>query len=69
LEPAVEGKDMLGARHNLGDVYAQLASISRGDKRQQYYQKAFAEATRVTAIERKTGFQATSRSPLELAAF
>lgn len=64
LEPAVEGQDMMGARHNLGDLYAQLASISSGDKRQQYYQKAFAEAARVTAIERKNTLQGNPRSPL-----
>jgi len=60
LEPAVDGKDMMGARHNLGDLYAQLASLSSGDKRQQYYQKAFTEADRVTAIEHK----GSQRSPL-----
>jgi serine/threonine protein kinase/Tfp pilus assembly protein PilF len=53
LGSAVAGKELPLARHNLGQVYAQIAYTSDPQQALIYYQKAFDEAETVAAIERR----------------
>jgi serine/threonine-protein kinase len=55
MEPVVEGKELEGTRHNLGEAYARMAQLSTGETRQAYLTKAFAQAETVAAIERRRG--------------
>ena len=63
LSAVVAGKELPLARHNLGQVYAQLASMSSGNVAAEYYRKAFAEADTVAATERRDGGDAGPRRP------
>jgi tetratricopeptide (TPR) repeat protein len=54
LSAVVAGKELPLARHNLGQVYSQLASLAAGDEATNYYHKAFAEADTVAATERRS---------------
>jgi Tfp pilus assembly protein PilF/TolB-like protein len=63
LETAVAGKELPLARHNLGQVYSQMASMSRGEEAAAYYRKAFAEADTVAATERRSGSDGQMRRP------
>jgi serine/threonine protein kinase/Tfp pilus assembly protein PilF len=63
LSQAVAGKELPLARHNLGQVYAQIASVSEASKAAEYYRKAFDEAETVAAIERRESPNGIPRRP------
>ena len=54
LERAVVGKDAVGTRLNLGQVYARMGYLSSGEERRQFFGKAIAEAQTVAAIENRS---------------
>jgi len=54
LEPAVQGKEVPGVRHNLGQLYARLGQLARGAESEEWFRKAFVEAQTVQAIELRT---------------
>jgi tetratricopeptide (TPR) repeat protein len=53
LEAQIGENDMQGARHNLGDALAEAAAHASPGDRVQFFDRAMAQAARVTAIERK----------------
>lgn len=55
MEPAVEGKELEGTRHNLGESYARMAQISVAADRQEWLRKAFRQADTVASIEQRRG--------------
>jgi len=54
LAPVVEGKELPGTRHNLGQVYARLGYLNRGTESDKWFQKAFDQAAIVQSIEMRT---------------
>jgi serine/threonine-protein kinase len=54
LEPAVQGKELPGVRHNLGQLYARLGQLTRGAESEEWFRKAFVEAQTVQEIELRT---------------
>jgi tetratricopeptide (TPR) repeat protein len=55
MEPAVEGKELEGTRHNLGESYARMGQLSTGAARGEWFKKAFEQADTVATIERRRG--------------
>ncbi len=53
IEPAVEGRDVEGLRHNLGQAYARCAQLAQGAARQKFLRLALAQASKITAIEKR----------------
>jgi serine/threonine protein kinase/tetratricopeptide (TPR) repeat protein len=53
LEAQIGENDMQAARHNLGDALAEAALRAQPAERKAYFEKALAQAARVTALEQK----------------
>jgi len=53
IEPAVEGRDLEGLRHNLGQAYARSAQLALGSDRQRFLRLALTQASAITAIEKR----------------
>jgi tetratricopeptide (TPR) repeat protein len=63
LETQIGESDMQGARHNLGEAYAEAATRADGQMKATYYTKALEQAARVMAIE-KRGASADGFTPM-----